>query len=368
MPEVFYNKIKYLCNKIPLVEWSGVLFYSTKGNITQPEKFQIQLEEIFLMDIGSSAYTEYELNEDLIEYRMENPESLDWKIGHIHSHNNMRVFFSGTDTEELKDNSKNHNYYLSLIVNNDMDFCAKVAFQAESEAKVVSSPFTARDSNGKKYKIGEQSEEAVLKSSKMYVFDCKIDNQTQEILVSDQFKERYKDIVDAKAEAKRVLAAKKAVKPWVNKTPSWYSKSVTPKVWGTVPQEDEDDLFSWDPSLKEIEDDPVEMFIVNLMRIGKDVPGDSFIQVVTDLSTVSDRDDELYITRLITYLPELYSNMFGLNTIEDMEEFIDFIDQILMYFSEWAYHAQNLDGLFDDIEKSLIEYQNNLTIKKELVR
>lgn len=54
---------------------------------------------------------------------MEGNEHLEeCRIGHIHSHNTMGVFFSGTDWGELEDNAPNHNYYLSLIVNNFMDF------------------------------------------------------------------------------------------------------------------------------------------------------------------------------------------------------------------------------------------------------
>lgn len=41
------------------------------------------------------------------------------------------AFFSGTDQTELHDNVDNYPYYLSLIVNNDGEYCAKIAFVAQ---------------------------------------------------------------------------------------------------------------------------------------------------------------------------------------------------------------------------------------------
>ena len=61
------------------------------------------------------------------------------------------VFFSGTDWSELEDNASNHNYYLSLIVNNFMDFCAKVCFIAEAKNETFN--FEAKDEQGKRYSL-----------------------------------------------------------------------------------------------------------------------------------------------------------------------------------------------------------------------
>ena len=150
MPEKILHQIKWLCKEISRVEWSGVLFYSMEGSITDPENLVFTLEHILPMHKGTSGYTEYELGEAVIEYMMENEESENWKMGHIHSHNTMDVFFSGTDMSELEDNAPNHNFYLSLIVNNFMEFCAKVCFIAESGI----AQFTAKDENGKAYEVG----------------------------------------------------------------------------------------------------------------------------------------------------------------------------------------------------------------------
>lgn len=90
---------------------------------------QIKCEDFFPMDIGTSGFTGYETDAAVIQHMMDRQEELmkGLKLGHIHSHHNMNVYFSGTDQSELHDNAPNHNYYLSLIVNNKLETCAKLA-------------------------------------------------------------------------------------------------------------------------------------------------------------------------------------------------------------------------------------------------
>lgn len=180
------EKIHYLCNKIDRVEWSGILLYSVKGSIKEPKDMELHVEDIIPMDKRSAGYTEYEYNKrslfdinkfddkhiDYIEEMCEeHPEVLTWKIGHIHSHNSMSVFFSGTDMEEIKGNSKSHNFYLSLIVNNNMDTIAKVVSYAEAR-DCVDASFLARDENGKEYEVKKQK--LNLKEAIYNFYDCQI--------------------------------------------------------------------------------------------------------------------------------------------------------------------------------------------------
>jgi len=131
--EDFINKVTMLNSRISTVEWSGILFYTAKGSISHPEKLQIELKDILLMDIGTTAFTSYEFNADVVNYIEAEPERFEWKIGHIHSHNNMETYFSATDMEELIENSENYDYYLSIIVNNNLDIVGKVAYRGISE-------------------------------------------------------------------------------------------------------------------------------------------------------------------------------------------------------------------------------------------
>lgn len=116
------NQIDHLHKIVGKVEWSGVLVYRTiKGSIEDYKNFTVEALEIIPMDVGTSGYTEYEIEaaddyvfKNLLERVMLDDEL---KIGHIHTHHGMECFFSGTDMAELHENAPNHNYYLSLIVN-----------------------------------------------------------------------------------------------------------------------------------------------------------------------------------------------------------------------------------------------------------
>ena len=143
MPAELLGKIWYLCHEINNVEWSGLLFYQPIGDIKDLSTFKIIAKDVYLMDIGTSSYTEYSFNESIMNFYDKFPEAMNYKIAHIHSHNSMNSFFSSTDNDELKDNAKNYNYYLSLIVNNKMDMVAKLAMAGKSTQIL-----TLKDNNG----------------------------------------------------------------------------------------------------------------------------------------------------------------------------------------------------------------------------
>jgi hypothetical protein len=153
-----YEQIKTLCSEISQVEWSGVLFHTSKGFIDKPETFELRAEYILPMNMGTSGFTAYDFDENYTDALMDKPELLNYSISHVHSHNIMSVFFSGTDNEELQENAPNYDYYLSLIVNNNMDMVARVAFTG----KVKPREFTFKGKNGKVKKIVSPEEDVIF--------------------------------------------------------------------------------------------------------------------------------------------------------------------------------------------------------------
>jgi hypothetical protein len=212
MPIEVFHQIQYLCKNISKVEWSGALFYTTEGSIEKPGTFKITLKTILPLDMGSSAYTEYHLDDRFIDFIEEDfEERCTWKLGHIHSHNTMAVFFSGTDMAELNDNAPAHNFYLSLIVNNYMDFIAKVAFIGEAKKDIKQVPYTAKNVDGHDYIIEKQDFE--VNTKKLFIYDCDIDSPKTTILVTDQFSAQVAKIMEPKP-------VKKVESKWSTTTPT----------------------------------------------------------------------------------------------------------------------------------------------------
>lgn len=189
------------------MEWSGILLYSVKGSIKEPEKMELHAEDIIPMDKGSAGATEYEYNKknmfdtskfddkhiDYIDAMCdEHPEVLEWKVGHIHSHNNMGVFFSGVDIKELEDNAKSHNFYLSLVVNNKMETVAKVVSYAEAK-HIFEGSFKAKDENGDDYEIEKGTFNFHKTLTK--IFDCEIIKDEKVIRVDARFQTYVDEII-----------------------------------------------------------------------------------------------------------------------------------------------------------------------------
>lgn len=197
------SQIIYMCKEVWSDEWSGMLFYETEGQFGE-ENFKITAQELFPLDIGSQTYTEYEANDpDLIRFLMNNPHARTMKKGHIHSHNTMGVFFSTTDDSELHDNCGAHNFYLSLIVNNKNEMCAKIAFKATSKSE-TKTLITFRDEKGQeKTKSYSGSKE----DERIYIYKCSITNPHG--VVEDSFKSRFQGLKDdkkKKEDAKRMAS------------------------------------------------------------------------------------------------------------------------------------------------------------------
>lgn len=118
------NKIRYMCNKFPNNEWSGILFYTYTGSF-KDNNLQITASDFYLMDYGSATYTEFDMSPEVCNYMCEN-NLLDSQQGLIHSHDTMATFFSNTDTDTLLQEGGNRNSFLSLIVNNAGTYTAAI--------------------------------------------------------------------------------------------------------------------------------------------------------------------------------------------------------------------------------------------------
>lgn len=125
-------KIALAHAKIGDKEWSGILIYKPIGEMNS-DNFEIECLDVLIQGVGNSAYTETEYNlDELNDYLLEN-NLLEYyadgliRIGHLHTHHSMDVFFSGTDMNDLYKRSEDFDNYFSLITNNNLEFVAKIA-------------------------------------------------------------------------------------------------------------------------------------------------------------------------------------------------------------------------------------------------
>jgi len=276
---------------------------------------------------------------------MDNPESENWFIGHIHSHNTMGVFFSGTDMSELNDNSASHNFYLSLIVNNFMDFTAKVAFRGEIDCEIKDIPYYAMNENGDKYVI--ETKKLQFKKTKMYTYDCDIISPVDSFNVPKVFAEKVDKIINppkkqfqqpqhngwdydkhVKQYNKYENRGKQFELPWYKQPEHIVNgKSV-------IPPDEEDFNNSFNP--QQDEDLPLDIFIKTLFGFGETPKEteelenllDDIVEMEINGLTLAQSILDVYVKAYEKCYPDLLENTEAfieisgsvIDTLEDMEE------------------------------------------------
>lgn len=126
------SKIRWWCSRLPNKEWSGVLFYKYKGSFKN-NSLKLTAVDFLVLDIGSVTHTEFTESPDIISYMCAN-ELTDCQLGLIHSHNSMRCFFSGEDSNTLASEGSVRNHFLSLIVNNEGSYVAAITRRVKFES------------------------------------------------------------------------------------------------------------------------------------------------------------------------------------------------------------------------------------------
>lgn len=203
IPEEVEKKIRYICQQIWKDEWSGTLFYKLEGRF-EDGTLAIRCVDIYVMDIGTAAYTEFDMSPDVISYMTDNPELLDCQMGLIHSHNNMNTFFSGTDTATLKEEGMDRNHFVSLIVNNEGTYTAAITRKVKA-TKTVTENFS--------YPTFEDEEVTdtktyTVESEELEWFYLKIEFERNEDSFHEELKARLEEIKKAKAGKTRQLPPK----------------------------------------------------------------------------------------------------------------------------------------------------------------
>lgn len=308
IPDKVLHKIQYLCKSIPKVEWSGALFYSIKGSIRDLTKLKIILEDILPLDMGTAGYTEYTLDKRFVDFIEEDfDRRANWKLGHIHSHNTMRVFFSGVDTQELYDNAPNHNFYLSLIVNNYMDFVASIAFIGSAKQEIPVS-VEALDENGKPYIV--ESEDMVAEIQNIYMVECEIFSNKPKIKVPMDFATKVAKIMEPKPVPARVT----------------YSNVPSGNKAFNFSQEQREELWPEDVPAWQAQKEPVNIysalnidyFLVKLFTPWSEIrPEDDAEEIINGLEDAGMTDIEV-ATKVLERYPRVFVEHFKTNKVEDL--------------------------------------------------
>ena len=342
IPAEVERKIRFACQKVWSTEWSGTLFFTHEGSFENND-LVIRCVDIYIMDIGTQAYTEFDMNPDVIAYMTEHSELLDCQMGLIHSHNNMSTFFSGTDTATLKEEGRDRNNFVSLIVNNAGSYTAAITRRIKSK-QVMESVSYEFFGDGEK----QDTKKYVSDADEIEWFYLKIEKEGENYSFPDMAA-RLEEIKQAKAEK-----AKKAQAPA-------YSSSYKPVIansYGTkagpanlVNKEDSKPKVTQPTLFDNMDDLPFDYnysLPYGQVTLDKVTLKSLVLQLITG-SIIISNDSKIDITKWAKSMPALYEKRFGKGE-EGMENFKMWADTYTEYLT-WYVTDEKLEELgFDETE------------------
>ena len=342
IPAEVERKIRFTCQKVWNTEWSGTLFFTYEGSFENND-LVIRCVDIYIMDIGTQAYTEFDMNPDVIAYMTEHSELLDCQMGLIHSHNNMSTFFSGTDTATLKEEGRDRNNFVSLIVNNAGSYTAAITRRIKSK-QVMESVSYEFFGDGEK----QDTKKYVSDADEIEWFYLKIEKEGENYSFPDMAA-RLEEIKQAKAEK-----AKKAQAPAY---PSGY-KPVIANSYGTkagpanlVNKEDSKPKVTQPTLFDNVDDlsfDDNYSLPYGQVTLDKVTLKSLVLQLITG-SIIISNDSKIDITKWAKSMPALYEKRFGKGE-EGMENFKMWADTYTEYLT-WYVTDEKLKELgFDETE------------------
>ncbi len=333
------NQILYFHSRTGKLEWSGFLLFEQQGGLENINSMVLTAKHIHLLDIGSETFTEIE-NYDAFELVDDiGDRALSYKMGIVHTHHQMATFFSGTDSGCLHENSANYPFLLSLIVNLEGKYMAKIAFIGKESTRELT--LNTRLDN-LKLDLGAEGRDVLI------TCDCKIQLEQEESTVK-----RYDALLAKKEEDRKKAEAAKPKYPSYGQQFNGWRKQ---KCGGGTPYRQGE--FDWSDK------EPRSNFNHKLVS---DITGteldDMIIKIVmTDL--MANEPSLLYTlkrTDAIANVPgQEVEKGFYLDLIED--NFENFANQII----ERDLEAWELSELANKINKRLLFFQD-IEIVKDIV-
>jgi len=327
LSEQVWDKIKYLCRHINTVEWSGCIFYkfiSDNPTLAYADTLNIEVVDIIPLDKGTTGFTEYNFDSRVLTYMTE-MDYFDLKIGHCHSHHDMKTFFSGTDMSELNDNSEFIKPYLSLIVNNHHTFSCKLAFRVEDVSALT---YKYQDINGESTIMISKKEDVVKVAS----YDCVVAPPKAPLIVSSKFLEQFEQIMKPKAPTNVKLGfnSKYQIEQTnlFEDTFEWHNGLKNPVI---MDDEETDDS----PTIREL-----ELMSCCILRLGQKIDNDSIEVALEDIeNSINQRqmNPEKYVKQISSNIKRYISQYWETDiNDEELEMFTgDFLDELMFLQDEF---------------------------------
>lgn len=362
------RKIRVLCNKFPLTEWSGQLFYTYSGSFEKGD-IQFVAEDLLFMDTGNGVNTEFYLDEGNTAAYIADHELWNCQVGLIHSHHNMGAFFSGQDDAMLLQEGKARNHFLSLVVDNKGTYVAKVTIK-EVYNSVIKTSLEYRTYND----IAATKECEEVTETKTVVSTYNLDITNHNTLTCDDYDELMETIKKCDTIKQERIKREKEEKG-KEKAPFWNPSNANPVPYNKTKKVENFPEF---PGFEEFADFNEFNEFNELKTPSKNPSEDDIPEIV-----LSENRIEFYAAQMLTLgflhtstkgIHEYLSKMDSLmqdrfeGKLSDYESIVSLvcdylIDDILVAELSDLYHPRILDDALTQAKLQISEYFENLMLE-----
>ncbi len=272
-------------------------------------------------------------------------------MGLIHSHHNMKAFFSGVDMDTLAKEALDHNHFVSLVVNNVREYVAAITIAYETDqikqVKEIKS-YTTFSGIKEVLESEEFEEKETIKKLEYSYLEINIEdyeNSNMELLqrIEEVKKEKNKMVYKNTPNQFTFLQNSNT-----NGAKNNFQKNINPTLFSDIQERQFEEFHrqSVVPVQKEVINAPSEN--IPTVFISDDVIEYKAKQIIT-LAKVIPKENNISIKNFIKAMPTLFAPAFSdMNTYSEFISF--FIDDIIV----------DKDIIFDpkhvDLEEEEITY------------
>lgn len=227
-----------------------------------------------------------------------------------------------------------------------MDFTAKVGFIVESTG-TQKFDFTAKDEDGKKYIFDKK--DYTVKNKKFIAYDCDIISPLNEIIISDNFKEKVKTIIEDSEKKNKIVYTQRNIPK-----NDWYNTNYS------IPDTKKNKKYKEDT--EDIIDDNIEEFTMLVFNMGNDIEDYNNITDIIEVYKQYAIDNKTIIDGVLSRYTQLYGNFFQeLSINNDTIMFVYITEQVISILEEERDYSilQNIEEILDPIIEGLTGILND---------
>lgn len=130
------QQILYTHSIVGKKEFCAILLIKELSGSIQDKNLSLIAQKMYPINIGTETYVGGDITDEYAKLLDFYDDAMDYKWQFLHSHATLGTSPSGTDMQESSDQASNYEYFLSLIINFEGKYSAKLSFLGKMDSEV----------------------------------------------------------------------------------------------------------------------------------------------------------------------------------------------------------------------------------------